>query len=80
MEFIKTGNNTWIPLNTIVSITKDEWDHATYYQFTTVSGYVAELQTPKGTTLDNAIKQSLVTINLNKDTDDKSLHTTPTLR
>ena len=80
MEFIKTGNNTWVPLNTIVRITKDEWDHATYYQFTTVSGYVGELQTPKGTTLDNAIKQALVTINLNKDTDDKSIHTEPTLR
>lgn len=80
MEFIKTGNNTWIPLSTILRITKDEWDHATYYQFITTSGYVAELQTTKGTTLDNAIKQALVTINLNKDTDDKSIHTESTLR
>ena len=80
MEFIKTGNNTWIQLSTILRITKDEWDHATYYQFITTSGYVAELQTPKGTTLDNAIKQALVTINLNKDTDDKSIHTESTLR
>lgn len=80
MEFIKTGNNTWILLNAIVRITKDEWDHATYYQFTTASGHVGELQTPRGTTLDDAIKQALVTINLNKDTDDKSIHTEPTLR
>ena len=80
MEFIKTENNTWIPLSTILRITKDEWNHATYYQFITTSGYVAELQTPKGTTLDSAIRQSLVTINLNKDTDDKSIHTEPTLR
>ena len=36
--------------------------------------------TPRGTTLDDAIKQALVTINLNKDTDDKPIHTEPTLR
>ena len=79
MEFVKISPTEWIALSSITRVVEDgEYTHTTYYKLYTGDGNYRTVSAPKGTSIEDAIKQNLITIN--KDTDDKPIHTEPTLR
>ena len=79
MYFVKISPTVWIALSSIAKIVEDsEYKYTTYYKLYTWDKTYVTVSVPKGTSIEDAIRQRLTTIN--KDTDDKSIHTEPALR
>lgn len=79
MEFVKISPTEWIALSSITRVVEDgEYKHTTYYKLYTGDGNYRTVLAPKGTSIEDAICQRLTTIN--KDNNEQSAHTTPTLR
>ena len=80
MELLKLSNNRYLNASAIV-------EFSLYTENTNIDYVSAHLSDgrkitlfsmPKGTSVEDAIKKNLIIIN--KDTDDKPIHTEPTLR
>lgn len=79
MEFVKISHTEWIALSSITRVVEDgEYKHTTYYKLYTGDRAYVTISVPKGTSIKDAILQRLTTIN--KDDNEQSAHTTPTLR
>ena len=79
MELFKTGNDRYLNTSAIIEFSLDT-RHATtdYLNIRLTDGRrITLFSTPKGTSIEDIIMKNLITIN--KDTDDKSIHTEPTL-
>ena len=80
MELFKTGNDRYLNASAIIEFSLDT-RHATtdYLNIHLTDGRrITLFSMPKGTSIEDVIMKNLITIN--KDTDDKSIHTEPTLR
>ena len=80
MELFKLSSNRYLNTSAIIELSLDTVNTNVDY----VSAHLTDgckitlFSMNKGTSVEDAIKQNLITIN--KDTDDKSIHTEPTLR
>ena len=80
MELFKLSDNRYLNTSAIIEFSLDT-RHATtnYLNIHLTDGRrITLFSTPKGTSVEDAIKKNLIIIN--KDTDDKPIHTEPTLR
>lgn len=79
MDFVKISPTVWIALSSITKIVEDgEYKYTTYYKLYNWDKTYVTVSVPKGTSIEDAIRQRLTTIN--KDNNEQSAHTTPTLR
>ena len=79
MEFVKISSTEWIALSSITRVVEDgEYKHTTYYKLYIGDGNYRTVSAPKGTSIEDAICQRLTIIN--KDNNEQSAHTEPTLR
>ena len=80
MELLKLSNNRYLNASAIVEFSLyTENTNIDYVSAHLTDGRKITLfSIPKGISIKDAIMKNLITIN--KDTDDKSIHTAPTLR
>ena len=80
MELFKLSRNRYLNTSAIIELSLETVDTNVDY----VSAHLTDgrkmllFSTPKGTSIEDVIMKNLITIN--KDTDDKPIHTEPTLR
>ena len=80
MELLKLIDNKYLNTSAIIMLSLDtENTNIDYfYAYLTDERRMFICSIPKRTSIEDAVMKNLITIN--KDTDDKSIHTEPTLR
>ena len=80
MKLFKLSDNRYLNTSAIIEFSLDTGNHNINYltAHLTDGRRMTLFSTPKGTSIEDIIMKNLITIN--KDTDDKSIHTEPTLR
>ena len=80
MELFKLSSNRYLNTSAIIEFSLDTSHAATdYLNIQLTDGRrITLFSIPKGTSIEDVIMKNLITIN--KDTDDKPIHTEPTLR
>ena len=79
MKLFKISDNRYLNSAAIIELSLDTRYSTDYLEARLSDGRkILLFSMTKGTSVEDAIKQNLITIN--KDTDDKSIHTEPTLR
>ena len=80
MELFKLSGGRYLNTSAIIVLSLDTENPNIDYLYASLTDGRRMLlfSTPKGTSIEDVIMKNLITIN--KDTDDKSIHTTPTLR
>jgi hypothetical protein len=79
MKLFKLSDNRYLNSTAIIELSLDTRYSTDYLEAHLSGGRKIRLfSMPKGTSVEDAIKQNLIIIN--KDTDDKPIHTEPTLR
>ena len=79
MKLFKLSDNRYLNSAAIIELSLDTRYTTNYLDALLSDGRKMLLfSTPKGTSIEDVIMKNLITIN--KDTDDKSIHTEPTLR
>ena len=78
MKLFKTSDNRYLNSAAIIELSLDTSYSTDYLEARLSDGRkILLFSMDKGTSVEDAIKQNLITIN--KDTDDKPIHTEPTL-
>ena len=79
MKLFKLSDNRYLNSAAIIELSLDT-RYTTNYLYANLSDgrRITLFSMPKGTSVEDVIMKNLITIN--KDTDDKSIHTEPTLR
>lgn len=79
MKLFKLSDNRYLNSAAIIELSLDTRYTTNYLDALLSDGRkILLFSMPKGTSVEDAIKQNLIIIN--KDTDDKPIHTEPTLR
>ena len=79
MKLFKLSDNRYLNSAAIIELSLDTRYTADYLEANLSDGRrITLFSMPKGTSVEDAIKKNLIIIN--KDTDDKPIHTEPTLR
>lgn len=79
MKLFKISDNRYLNSAAIIELSLDTRYSTDYLEARLSDGRkILLFSMTKGTSVEDAIKQNLITIN--KDTDDKPIHTEPTLR
>ena len=80
MKLFKLSGGRYLNTSAIIALSLDTENPNIDYLYASLSDgcRITLFSMPKGTSVEDAIKKNLIIIN--KDTDDKPIHTEPTLR